>query len=114
VLRTNAHVTPPQAALRYRDLLQVEILFQRTKAIMRTRPVFHTCDAAIRGHALCSFLALAMQKHLDDRLREAGLEPELPSWNFFKCLTFRMFGLARARVCSHVNGAVPVDFIGAT
>jgi len=76
VLRTNAKVTPLQAVLRYRDLLQVEDLFRRTKAIMRTRPIFHSSDAAIRGHVFCSFLALAMQKHLDDLLREAGLGPE--------------------------------------
>jgi len=31
VLRTNAKVTPLQAVLRYRDLLQVENLFLRTK-----------------------------------------------------------------------------------
>src|SRR5208283_2978968 len=76
VLRANAKVTPLQAVLRYRDLLRVEDLFRRTKAIMRTRPIFHSSDAAIRGHVFCSFLALAMQKHLDDLLRQAGLVPE--------------------------------------
>ena len=76
VLRTNANVTPLQAVLRYRDLLQVENLFLRTKAIMRTRPIFHSSDAAIRGHVFCSFLALAMQKHLDDPSCEAGVAPE--------------------------------------
>ena len=78
VLRTNANVTPLQAVLRYRDLLQVENLFLRTKAIMRTRPIFHSSDAAIRGHVFCSFLALAMQKYLDDLSmrggRHAGME----------------------------------------
>jgi hypothetical protein len=76
VLRTNAKVTPLQAVLRYRDLLQVEDLFRRTKAIMRTRPIFHSSDAAIRGHVFCSFLALLMQKHLDDLARRAGVAPE--------------------------------------
>jgi transposase len=76
VLRTNANVTPLQAVLRYRDLLQVENLFLRTKAIMRTRPIFHSSDAAIRGHVFCSFLALAMQKYLDDLSREVGVAPE--------------------------------------
>jgi transposase len=76
VLRTNAKVTPLQAVLRYRDLLQVENLFLRTKAVMRTRPIFHSSDAAIRGHVFCSFLALTMQKHLDDLSREAGVTPE--------------------------------------
>ena len=76
VLRTNANVTPLQAVLRYRDLLQVENLFLRTKAIMRTRPIFHSSDAAIRGHVFCSFLALVMQKYLDDLSCEAGVAPE--------------------------------------
>ncbi len=76
VLRTNANVTPLQAVLRYRDLLKVENLFLRTKAIMRTRPIFHSSDAAIRGHVFCSFLALAMQKYLDDLSTEAGVAPE--------------------------------------
>jgi len=76
VLRTNAKVTPLQAVLRYRDLLQVEELFRRTKAIMRTRPIFHSSDAAIRGHVFCSFLALAMQKHLEDLMREAKIALE--------------------------------------
>lgn len=76
VLRTNAHVTPLQAVLRYRDLLQVESLFQRAKAVMRTRPIFHSSDAAIRGHVFCSFLALALRKHLDDLLEEAKITSE--------------------------------------
>ncbi len=76
VLRTNAKITALQAVLRYRDLLQVEDLFRRGKAIMRTRPIFHSSDAAIRGHVFCSFLALVMQKHLDDLAREADAVPE--------------------------------------
>ena len=46
VLRTNAKVTPLQAVLRYRDLLQVENLFLRTKAIMRTRPILNGISAS--------------------------------------------------------------------
>lgn len=76
VLRTNAKITPCQAVLRYRDLLQVEDLFRRGKAVMRTRPIFHSSDAAIRGHVFCTFLALVMQKHLDDLATEAGTAPE--------------------------------------
>jgi Transposase DDE domain len=76
VLRTNARITPLQAVLRYRDLLQVEDLFRRAKAVLATRPIFHSSDAAIRGHVFCSFLALVLQKELDDRCRAAGLKPE--------------------------------------
>jgi transposase len=73
VLRTNARVAPLQAVLRYRDLLLVEDLFRRAKAILRTRPIYHSSDAAIRGHVFCSFLALMLQKELADLCQRHGL-----------------------------------------
>jgi transposase len=76
VLRTNARVTPLQAMLRYRDLLAVETLFRKTKSVLRTRPIYHSSDAAIRGHVFCSFLALVLQKELFERCRAAGFTPE--------------------------------------
>jgi hypothetical protein len=76
VLRTNARVSPLQAVLRYRDLIHVEQLFRTAKALMRTRPIYHSSDAAIRGHVFCSFLALILRKELDERCRMAGFRPE--------------------------------------
>jgi hypothetical protein len=76
VLRTNARLTPLQAVLRYRDLMQVEALFRTAKALMRTRPIYHASDPAIRGHVFCSFLALILRKELDERCRSAGFRPE--------------------------------------
>jgi len=63
VLRTNARITPLQAVLRYRDLIQVEALFKTAKSLMRTRPIYHSSDAAIRGHVFCSFLALILARN---------------------------------------------------
>ena len=76
VLRTNARVTPLQAMLRYRELLAVETLFRKAKGILRTRPIYHSSDAAIRGHVFCSFLALVLQKELDSLCRAKGVEVE--------------------------------------
>jgi hypothetical protein len=76
VLRTNAKVTPLQAVIRYRDLLQVEALFRAAKASFDTRPIFHQSDAAIRGHVFCSFLALTLAKELTRLCAEKGLKPE--------------------------------------
>jgi hypothetical protein len=76
VLRTNARITPLQAVLRYRDLIQVEQHFRTAKALMRTRPIYHSSDAAIRGHVFCSFLALILRKELDERCRMVGFRPE--------------------------------------
>jgi hypothetical protein len=76
VLRTNARITPLQAVLRYRDLLQVEELFRTAKALMHTRPIYHSSDEAIRGHVFCSFLALVLRKEMQNRCAEADIKPE--------------------------------------
>lgn len=76
VLRTNARISPLNAMLRYRDLLQVEAVFRTAKATFDTRPIFHSSDAAIRGHVFCSFLALVLQKELLARCERHGLRPE--------------------------------------
>jgi transposase len=76
VLRTNSRISPLLAMLRYRDLLRVEQLFRAAKSALRTRPIFHSSDAAIRGHVFCSFLALVLQKELADRVGKIGLQLE--------------------------------------
>ncbi len=91
VLRTNTTLDPLQAMLRYRDLQGVEQLFRLTggrglgplpqpagepKSLLATRPIFHKCDATIRGHVFGSFLALVLRKELLDRLAAADLKPE--------------------------------------
>ena len=76
VLRTNSRISPLLAMLRYRDLLRVEQMFRAAKSTLHTRPIFHSSDAAIRGHVFCSFLALVLRKELDARCRAAGLQPE--------------------------------------
>ena len=76
VLRTNTKLTPLQVMLRYRDLLRVEQLLRQAKAILATRPIYHSSDRAIRGHMFCSFLALLLAKELEDRLRRHGVATE--------------------------------------
>jgi hypothetical protein len=76
VLRTNTQLSPLAAMLRYRDLLIVEQVFRTEKALLATRPIYHQTDEAIRGHVFCSFLALVLRKHLEERLHAARLKPE--------------------------------------
>jgi len=76
VLRTNTKITPLQVMLRYRDLLRVEQLLRQAKAVLATRPIYHSSDMAIRGHVFCSFLALLLAKELEDRLRRHGVAAE--------------------------------------
>lgn len=72
VLITNTDLPAKKVALKYKELWQVEHLFRDMKSILETRPIYHQKDSTIRGHVFCSFLALAMRKELDRRLRDAG------------------------------------------
>lgn len=72
VLRTNTTLSPEQAALKYKELWQVEQIFRDLKSILETRPIFHQRDETIRGHVFCSLLALVLKKELDRRVDLAG------------------------------------------
>jgi transposase len=50
----------------------VEPIFRDTKTPLETRPVFHRRNETIRGHVICSFLALLRRKELDRRQEAAG------------------------------------------
>lgn len=76
VLRTNTGLSALQAMLRYRDLLRVEQLMRQIKAVLATRPIYHSSDAAIRGHVFCSFLALVWARELEGRLDRHGIVAE--------------------------------------
>lgn len=68
VLRVRTRLSSLQAVLRYRNLLAVEDTFRAGKALLRTRPVYHKTDQAIRGHVFCTFLALVLRHELIARL----------------------------------------------
>jgi len=72
VLETDADLKTAEVALRYKDLWMVEDLFRTVKSILKTRPIYHSNDEAIRGHVFCSFLALTMLKELLDRIEKKG------------------------------------------
>src|SRR5262249_34322313 len=54
----------------------VEQWFRSCKSLLQTRPIFHRCDEAIRGHVCCSFLALVLRQELQARLEARGHDPE--------------------------------------
>lgn len=77
VLRSNwGEASAEELALRYKDLWMVEAIFRAAKTTLETRPIYHKCDATIRGHVFCSFLALLLMKELEDRLAAKGYELE--------------------------------------
>jgi transposase len=76
VLTTNTNLSAKAAALKYKQLWMVESIFRSMKSLLETRPIFHKCDATIRGHVFCSFLALLLRKELEDRLEQKGFNVE--------------------------------------
>ena len=72
VLRTNTDLSAAEVALKYKQLWVVEHVFRSMKPLLETRTIWHKCDATIRGHVFCSFLALVLRKELDDRLVASG------------------------------------------
>lgn len=77
VLQTgNMDCSAKCAALKYKELWQVERIFRDAKTLLETRPIFHQKTENIRGHVFCSFLALVLRKELDRRLTEKGHEFE--------------------------------------
>ena len=62
----------------YKQLWTVEQTFRTTKSLLETRPIFHKLDETIRGHVVCSFLALVLKKELEDRLAAADSDAPPP------------------------------------
>ena len=72
VLRTNTQLPTAAVALQYKKLWLVEQWFRSCKSLLETRPIYHKCDATIRGHVFCSFLALVLRQELQARLQARG------------------------------------------
>jgi transposase len=81
VLQTNLADQPEIIALAYKELWMVEDMFRTMKSILETRPIYHKRDETIRGHVFCSFLALLLQRALEQRLEEKG-----ESWEWAEIL----------------------------
>ena len=76
MLTTNTELAPAAVALKYKQLWMVEDVFRSMKSLLDTRPIYHKCDATIRGHVFCSFLALMLRRQLQDRLESKGTQLE--------------------------------------
>src|SRR6516225_8450084 len=50
VLRTNTDWSAADVAVHYKKLWLVEQWFRSCKSLLETRPIYHHCDATIRGH----------------------------------------------------------------
>jgi len=76
VLRTNTVYNAETVAHVYKALWTVEDIIRTAKSILETMPIYHKCNATIRGHVFCSFLALLLKTELERRMKFADLQGE--------------------------------------
>ena len=63
-----------EAVAIYKDLADVERGFRQLKDVLALRPIYHQVEPRVRAHIFVAALALLVQRLLDRRLREAGIE----------------------------------------
>jgi transposase len=62
----------------YKDLSEVERGFRHLKDVLALRPIYHRIAPRVRGHIFVAALALLVERLLERRLKEAGLELSAP------------------------------------
>ncbi len=85
-----------QAVQIYKDLSDVERGFRHLKDVLALRPIYHRIAPRVRGHIFVAALALLLERLLERRLKEAGVDlsaPEaLQSLATIRLVTFRLPG----------------------
>jgi len=62
------------AVATYKDLADVERGFRQLKDVLAMRPIYHQVEPRVRAHIFVAALALLVQRLLDRRLQEAGID----------------------------------------
>lgn len=97
-----------EAVRSYQDLWRVEAAFRSLKDVLELRPVWHRVEERVRAHVLVAALALACDRVLQRKLRQAGLEllSSRAAWRALETVSLVEFelpgGQTKAGVC--VNG----------
>ena len=78
----------------YKDLSDVERGFRQLKDVLAMRPIYHQREARVKAHIFVAALALLVQRLLDRRLEEAGInfsaERAMEALQTVRLVTFRM------------------------
>lgn len=71
---TSTALPPGKVIESYGQLWQIESAFRVSKTDLRVRPIYHRRRRRIEAHVLVAFMAYAIVKELERRLRAAGIE----------------------------------------
>jgi len=62
----------------YKDLTDVERAFRHLKDVLAIRPIYHRVEPRVRAHIFVAALALLLERLLERRLKEAGVDLSAP------------------------------------
>jgi transposase len=62
----------------YKDLTDVERGFRHLKDVLAVRPIYHRREPRVRAHIFVAALALLLERLLERRLKEAGIDLSAP------------------------------------
>jgi transposase len=62
----------------YKDLTDVERGFRHLKDVLAVRPIYHRVEPRVRAHIFVAALALLVERLLERRLKEAGVDLSAP------------------------------------
>jgi transposase len=75
VIETNKkNLTHEQILAAYHNLWKIEESFRIMKTTMEARPIFHWTEKRIKGHFVLCFLSFLLQRKLELRLKDNGIE----------------------------------------
>jgi transposase len=88
-----------EAVAIYKDLADVERGFRHLKDVLAMRPIYHQVEPRVRAHIFVAALALLVQRLLERRLRDAGIEfsvtRAMEALSTVRQVTFRVEGEGR-------------------
>ncbi|MHA1343739.1 MAG: IS1634 family transposase [Promethearchaeota archaeon] len=71
ILQTNSiSLTPPEIAIGYKTLAEVEYAFKQIKDFIRLRPIYHYSKTRVEGHVFICFLSYLLEKLISKKLKE--------------------------------------------
>jgi transposase len=99
IATTEKSLSVLEAVAIYKDLADVERGFRHLKDVLAMRPIYHQVEPRVRAHIFVAALALLVQRLLERRLREAGIEfsatRAMEALSTVRHVTFRVEGEGR-------------------
>ena len=92
----------------YKDLTDVERGFRHLKDVLAVRPIYHRVEPRVRAHIFVAALALLLERLLERRLKEAGVDLSAPdALEAVATVRWVTFHLAGQPVRHGVSGGSP-------